>query len=340
MATSEVSATATSGHSIRRLGVRHTTAYVYDQQIPRSVHRLHLRPIHDRLQNVISHRLQIETDTGYDATVHGIEFNDVFGNATMLLDIQEPYRQLTIRAESIVDLLDVDPFCFPAVRARPKFPISWMPSERMMLAPYLTPVELPETQLEEISTFARQFVERNQNDLFETLFAVNLTLFREFQYAPLSTTLATTPFDVLTGKRGVCQDFANLMICMMRMLDIPARYVCGYVFTGNTGNARAQSDATHAWVELYLPHIGWKAFDPTNGVLPSTDHIRLAVGRHYREAAPVSGTLYSPANEQMTVDVEVADVPFDATAADVGPPAAEAPPPTAVAGAVSASASA
>lgn len=311
---------AVSGHPTRRLQVRHATIYTYDQPILRSVHRLHLRPIHDRLQHVAGHRLQIDTDTGYDATLHGVEYGDVFGNATTLLDIQQAYQRLTITAESTIDLLDVDPFYFPEVRARPKFPISWMPSERMMLAPYLTPVELPETQLEEISAFARQFVDRNQNDLFETLFDVNLTLFREFQYAPLSTTLVTTPFDVLTGKRGVCQDFANLMICMMRMLDIPARYVCGYVFTGNTGEARAQSDATHAWVELYLPHIGWKAFDPTNGVLPSTDHVRLAVGRHYREAAPISGTLYSPANEQMTVDVEVAEVRTDTAVEAATPP--------------------
>jgi len=78
---------------------------------------------------------------------------------------------------------------------------------------------------------------------------------------------------VLHNKRGVCQDFANLMICMARLLNIPARYVCGYIYTGNTGEAIAQSDASHAWVQLYLPNIGWKGFDPTNGVLPATDHV-------------------------------------------------------------------
>ena len=76
---------------------------------------------------------------------------------------------------------------------------------------------------------------RNKYDLLETLFDINLTMFREFTYVPMSTTNETTPFEVLKSKRGVCQDFANLVICMARMLNIPARYVCGYLYTGNTG---------------------------------------------------------------------------------------------------------
>ena len=167
-------------------------------------------------------------------------------------------------------------------------------------------MELPESQLREVLDFAMSIATRNQFDVYETLFDMNLTLFRDFAYTPLSTTLETTPFDVLTAKQGVCQDFANLMICMARLLNLPARYVCGYIFTGNTGEARAQSDATHAWVQIFLPDVGWKGFDPTNGVLPATDHVRMAVGRHYRDTAPTSGTLYSPAQERLTIDVEVA----------------------------------
>jgi transglutaminase-like putative cysteine protease len=139
------------------------------------------------------------------------------------------------------------------------------------------------------------------------LFDINLTQFREYEYVPSTTNLETTPYEVFVNKRGVCQDLANLFICMARLLNVPARYVCGYVYTGNTGQARAQSDASHAWVQLFIPNVGWKAFDPTNGVLPNTDHVRLAVGRHFRDTAPTSGTLYSMANEQMRLDVEVVD---------------------------------
>jgi transglutaminase-like putative cysteine protease len=84
--------------------------------------------------------------------------------------------------------------------------------------------------------------------------------------------------------------------------------VCGYIYTGNHGHARATSDASHAWVQLYIPNIGWKGSDPTNGVLPQTDHVRVAYGRHYRDTTPTTGTLYGNANETLSVDVEVNDV--------------------------------
>jgi transglutaminase-like putative cysteine protease len=207
-----------------------------------------------------------------------------------------------------VEVADVDPLAFTKRAPRPSFPVHWMPWEVKMLAPYLAPVELPETQLTAIRDFAMSFVEGNRHDLLEALFDMNLTLFREFKYVPQSTTLETTPFEVLTAKQGVCQDFANLMICMARMLNTPARYVCGYVFTGNGGSQRHVPDASHAWVEIYLPQIGWKGFDPTNGVLPATNHVRVAVGRHYRDTAPTAGTLYSSAGERLAVAIEVTAV--------------------------------
>ena len=182
-----------------------------------------------------------------------------------------------------------------------------MPWERTQLSPYLTPDELPETELVELYDYAMGFVKRNKGDLMETLFAMNLTLFREYQYVQGCTTIDTTAYDVMAQRRGVCQDFANLFIMMARLLGIPARYVCGYIFTGNNGSARATSDASHAWVQLYIPNIGWKNFDPTNGVLPQTDHVRVAVGRHFRDATPTAGTIYTPAEETMTTEVTVTD---------------------------------
>jgi transglutaminase-like putative cysteine protease len=139
---------------------------------------------------------------------------------------------------------------------------------------------------------------------------MNLTLFREYRYVQGSTTVDTTAYDVYCQRCGVCQDFANLFINMARLLGIPARYVCGYLFTGNNGNqgaSRASSDASHAWAHLYIPNIGWKGFDPTNGVLPVTDHIRVSHGRHYRDATPTAGTLYGTAEETMTTEVQVTE---------------------------------
>jgi transglutaminase-like putative cysteine protease len=292
----------------RRLAVKHVTRYRYDQPIQRSKHCVHLRPIDDVHQRVDSYRLMIVPD------VPVVEFEDVFGNWASRFEISQPYKELTVAAESTITLSGVDPFAFAKGPIRPSFPLVWMPWEHMMLSPYLAPVELPETQLRELSDYAMSFVEHNNHDLMETLFGINLTLFREYKFVTGSTRLETTPYEVLTSKKGVCQDFANLFICMARLLGIPARYVCGYVYTGNTAASadranQTQSDASHAWLQLYIPTAGWKGFDPTNGVLASTNHIRVAYGRHYRDATPTAGTLYSSAQETMTVDVQVVELP-------------------------------
>jgi transglutaminase-like putative cysteine protease len=292
----------------RRFRVRHETRFSYDRRIERSAHRLHLRPIHDWKQRVLDYRLT----TSPDCT--GSEHEDAFGNWTTRYEVAQPYQEMAITAEAVVELLDIDPFVFANTPIRPTFPISWMPWDYKVLSPYLTPIELPETQLTEIYDYAISFVERNNQDLMETLFDINLTLFREYRYVAGATNLATTPYEVLVNKQGVCQDFANLFICMARLLGLPARYVCGYVYTGNKGESHPQSDASHAWVQLFIPSVGWKGFDPTNGILPSTDHIRVAVGRHYRDTSPVSGTLYTMAVETMQTSVEMAEL-SDASAA-------------------------
>jgi transglutaminase-like putative cysteine protease len=287
---------------IRKLRVVHTTRYTYDVPVARSVHRLHLCPINDWDQKVLAHSLTLTPDMETN------EYEDVFGNWVTTFEINTPYTELVISADSLLELYDADPFAFAKKKVHPSFPLAWMPWEQAMLEPYLRPVELPDTELGELFEYAMSFVKKNQQDLMETLFDINLTIFREYKYAPGKTTLATSPYDVFVNKQGVCQDFANLFICMARLLGIPARYVCGYIYTGNVGEQRATSDASHAWVQLYIPSTGWKGFDPTGGVLPGTGHIRVSTGRHYRDVTPTAGTLYTPAKETMTTEVTVSDI--------------------------------
>jgi transglutaminase-like putative cysteine protease len=292
----------------RRLRVRHTTTYSYDRPVTKSVHRLHLRPVQDWKQLVRNYALTIDPQP----TVGIGEFEDVFGNFVARFEMDRPYQHLKISAQSEVEVLDYDPFEFTKqLKTRPTFPVIWMPWELKMLQPYLTSQELPDTQLSDLYDYAQSIVKRNRGDVLETLFDINLTLRREYKYTPGSTTNATTPFEVFSSKQGVCQDFANLFITLARLLFLPARYVCGYIYTGNTTTdtqPRAQSDASHAWVQIYIPSIGWKGFDPTNGILPHLDHIRTAIGRNYRDVTPTTGTLYSPATESLAVDVEVHDL--------------------------------
>lgn len=286
----------------RRLKIRHTTRYAYDGTVDKSVHLLRLKPVHDARQTVLSHELQI------DPSVETYGYEDVFGNASVRFEMNQPYQQMSITSTSLVQVNEHDPFAFAKVPIRTEFPLKWMPWEERMIWPYMSSEELPDTQVQDLYDQAMSFVNRNKGDLMETLFDMNLTLFRDYQYVPGSSNLQTTAFDTMVNRKGVCQDFANLFIAWARLLRIPARYVCGYIYTGNTGQNRAQSDASHAWVQLYIPGVGWKGFDPTNGVLPALNHVRTATGRHYRDTAPITGTIYSSAHETLTVDVEVSDV--------------------------------
>jgi transglutaminase-like putative cysteine protease/predicted glutamine amidotransferase len=289
----------------RRFDVTHRTVYKYTKAIERSEHTWRLTPSHDRLQNVISHELNVSVPG------HQRDYEDVFGNRVRRMQIETPFDEMVIEAKSVVDVLDTDPLGFGPLRVSSTIPLVWMPWQRQVLDPYLLAVELPESQLADLAEYAMSFVKRNDSNLLDTLLDINHTIYREYAYKQGETTLATSAYDVYVNRRGVCQDFANLMICLARLLGVPARYVVGYVYTGPKNAAKTtntlQSEASHAWVQLYLPQVGWKGFDPTNGILTQTDHVRVAVGRNYIDATPTSGVIYLGGGgvETLTVDVRV-----------------------------------
>jgi transglutaminase-like putative cysteine protease/predicted glutamine amidotransferase len=275
----------------------HETIYRYSRPVERSVHLLRLFPVVDRHQQVDAFDLRVSVDGQVN------DYDDVFGNKVRRVLLETPFTELKIQLEAQITLFDTEPIGL--LRRRSHIPLVWMPWQSHMLQPYLLPPELPETQLSELVEYAMSFVERNDYDLLETLLDMTATIRREFKYSQGSTHLRTTAFEVYSTRAGVCQDFANLFICMARLLGIPARYVCGYIYTGNLDNT-AQGDASHAWVEVYLPDIGWRGFDPTNGIATHTDHARVAVGRTYVDATPTSGTIYvGGGGEQLGVQVRM-----------------------------------
>jgi transglutaminase-like putative cysteine protease/predicted glutamine amidotransferase len=293
----------------RQLAVCHRTVYRYKRPVERSTHNLRLAPMHDHLQRVLRHEVQITVDGEIVSTRLGREYEDVFGNRAQRLLIERPYSELAIESCATVELLDTDPLGFRPLRARSTIPLVWMPWQRQVLQPFLLPPELPESELNELLDYAMSFVKRNDSDLLETLLDINSSIFREYAYRQGTTTVHTTPFEVYVNRHGVCQDFTNLFICMARLLGVPARYVCGYVYTGPKHENHRQSEASHAWVQVYLPDVGWKGFDPTNGVLTQTDHVRVAIGRNYVDATPTSGTIYvGGGSETLQVSVTVGAV--------------------------------
>jgi transglutaminase-like putative cysteine protease/predicted glutamine amidotransferase len=289
----------------KRFEVVHSTVYTYSTPVERSSHLLRLVPAHDRHQTLLEHSLVIKHD-GREVDVKQTEFEDVFGNRVRRIVLEQPFHELSVEARSKVEVVDDVRSSLKPIYARSLIPLVWMPWQREMMAPYLLPAELPETQLRELADYAMSFVERNDYDLIGTLVDMNRSIYREYKYSQGTTTVATTAFEVYVNRRGVCQDFTNLFICLARLLNIPARYTCGYVHTGPKAENQAQSEASHAWVQLYLPEVGWKGFDPTNGILTQTDHVRVAVGRNYVDATPTSGTIYLGGGaETLKVDVRV-----------------------------------
>ena len=261
-----------------------------------------LRPVNDDYQELLEFSLDVEPVTPQR------HFFDVFGNHTVDTLIRRPYKELRIVARSRVRLRgSKHPRLRPAGTSA-RLPLVWMPWQRQMMLPYLLPPELPETQLRELSVYAQSFAARQDYDLIETLRDINATIFRDYSYVSKSTALETTPFQVYTNRKGVCQDFSNLFIALARLLNIPARYRVGYIFTGRDYENTRQGDASHAWVEVYIPYVGWRGFDPTNGTIVAHDHVRVACGRNYRDATPTSGTIYAGGGgEKLEVEVKVRD---------------------------------
>ena len=168
---------------------------------------------------------------------------------------------------------------------------------------------------------ARTWDIRRRDDPLALLSEINNRIYRTFKYVPQSTTVDSAIDDALAIGQGVCQDFTHIMIALVRELRIPCRYVSGYLFHRAGASERSDSDrsdpdrsaedAMHAWVEAYLPDLGWVGFDPTNNVLAGERHIRVAVGRDYADVPPTRGVFRGGGDSELCVAVQVyrADTP-------------------------------
>ncbi|MFM7621892.1 MAG: class II glutamine amidotransferase, partial [Alphaproteobacteria bacterium] len=204
--------------SYRAYDLKHTTTYRYEEPVQHSTHVFRLHPVEDSFQEVLTAKFVANIDG------EEIRYDDVFGNASLYYSINKPYSTLTIESQSRVKLYASPPDDHTLSRRQTQIPLVWMPWQRQMMMPYLLPQELPETQLDELTAYAMSFVERNDGNLMHVLKDINLSIYRDYEYVQGTTSLSTTPFDVYTTRRGVCQDFANLFICLARLLSIPARY--------------------------------------------------------------------------------------------------------------------
>jgi transglutaminase-like putative cysteine protease len=277
-----------------KVAVTHTTRLEYSADVMEGVTQARMGPHSDAHQ----HCQQFELRATPSAAVN--QYLDGFGNPTHLITVAAPHRYMEIVARSNVETLLVDPFQPPEVPPRPL-----TPAER---ADYVDPSGLVPSNAE-LDFLAAPFGPRTSDGTFEAVQALMELVYQQFEYASQVTTVATTVPEVLAKRRGVCQDFAHVLIGLCRSVGIAARYVSGYVVADPRQRDGASSsprgfEASHAWVEAFTPTHGWRGFDPTNNLVASLRHIKMAIGRDYRDVAPTRGTYRGQAAEHLSVRVQ------------------------------------
>jgi len=289
--------------------VRHITRFKYEPAVRESVMEVRMQPRTDARQRCLSFSLDVTPRASM------MMYRDFFGNAVHHFDIPGQHELIEVAAQAVVEVLP--PLVAHAVGdweeldARVAQGDYW---EMMLPSLYARPTDLLEKLRERLD------LKRRGNPL-ELLQELNTQMYEFFEYAP-NTTKVDSPIDeALESRQGVCQDFAHIMIALVRQLKIPCRYVSGYLFHADSAKDRSPAGATHAWVEAYLGELGWVAFDPTNNLPGCERHVRVAIGRDYADVPPTRGVHKGEAGSELSVTVSVSPVdapePADLPAARV-----------------------
>lgn len=280
------------------LEVRHLTEYRYDRPIRESVIELRMQPRRTSGQGLVS----FEIDADPHAQI--LSYADSWGNAVHHFDVPHAHVQLDIAVRSVVETF-----------GRPPLPQALGMDEWAALASDAVRGEswdfLAMHGFVEETTALHAFIQGQDLmalkacDPLSALFDLNHRLFEAFDYEA-GVTEPDSPIDhALTEGRGVCQDFAHIMIAICRRLGVPARYVSGYLYTDRETQDRSTTGATHAWVEAYLPSLGWVGFDPTNDLAAGERHLTVAFGRDYSDVPPSHGVFKGEAESRLSVGVSV-----------------------------------
>lgn len=278
--------------------IRHFTRYRYSRPVWRSMMEVRMHPRSEYAQRCFTFQLSVSPRARI------FSYGDHLGNLIHHFDIPEPHSQLTIIADALVD---VDrPMELPQSLGSE----AWDDLDAMIEEDdywdMLMPSEFARTS-PELEQIAKEFGahERDGQDPLALLRSLNSNLYRTLEYVKESTTVDSPIEDALRNRQGVCQDFAHIMISIVRNLRIPCRYVSGYLYHDLLHEDRSAEGATHAWVEVLLPGLGWIGFDPTNDLLAGERHIRTAIGRDYADVAPTLGTMKGAAKTDLQVRVRV-----------------------------------
>ncbi len=286
--------------------VSHKTVYHYTAPVAQAHHLVHLAPREHERQRTIRHSLLIEP-----APASRSDFTDYFGNPASAVAIESRHSELLIHSRSVVEVKAPPPLDVKQSAAWESVAAALSPSHDASdidVVQFLMPSHHTGITPEVIAFAAPSF--KLGRPVLECAWDLTSRIYTDFKYDSAATDVATTVDDLLEIGRGVCQDFAHLMIGAMRAFGLPARYVSGYLLTHPPVGKQKLigSDASHAWVSVWAPEIGWVDFDPTNKVIPKDEHITIGYGRDFQDVSPVTGVLLGGGSHRIDVAVDVAPV--------------------------------
>ena len=291
-----------------KLQVFHRTRFKYENSVRESFNETRLQPTSTGGQVCHSFLLKILP------TARLSHYFDFHRNCVHLFEITEPHTELNVEATSVVTTADKPTLATTATPApmdqigdcaRQDRCYDFLQSSTYVEAgPELWRLALDATD--------------GQTDAWQAAQAIMHYIHREFRYQPAATNVHTHMREVLIARAGVCQDFAHVMLGLCRALKIPARYVSGYLYNGPADQLKG-AQASHAWVEVFVPGHGWCGLDPTNNQLTDSRHVKVAVGRDYADVSPLKGTYRGTARRQLFVDVLVTRLDDDGELGRISP---------------------
>ena len=273
--------------------IKHLTKYTYSSAVIDGAILTRLHPIDDGFQKVTSHLISI-TNNAYIET-----FLDFYNNRVGTFMVTEPHETLSIISEIEVttytklfpdDTIDIT--------------LQWNELKRIKKTidyiDFIKPISFKSN--EDIKSIILDKMLKTKSP-FKAVLELCEFVYHDFEYKSGITNVNTPLEEAWELKVGVCQDFANVLIQMIKLLGIPARYVSGYICPNE--NISRGEGATHAWVEAYIPFYGWLGIDPTNNTIANDNHVRLAIGRDYNDCSPVKGVFKGYVEAEMQVNVEI-----------------------------------
>lgn len=273
--------------------IHHITKYEYDALVKESINEVRIFPYQCPEQEILQHHLYI---TGSPQV---FVFSDYWKNTAGSFNLLVPHRELIIESKLVVRTL-AQPEKLPGSQLAK---LAALETETAYSLPML---ELASADIIQASGKVDEIVAavyHPEKPVSAIVHESSEYIFKQFRYIKGITNIETTVDEILEHKSGVCQDFAHVLLQLLRTMNIPSRYVSGYICPNKTG-MRGEG-ATHAWVEAWIPQIGWAGIDPTNNVWVTDKHVKLAVGRDFKDCTPIKGAFKGMADQELSVHVTV-----------------------------------